>query len=107
VVHFDAAWDVSHRPIVRQKLRDAEQCLGESVNFGEVDCDENADLAASIPVTSVPLVAYYRNGRLVAALVGQKQNVQLRLERLLRGESIGYKDGADNDDVISLWPYTR
>ena len=89
VVQFDAKWDVSYRPMLRRKLEDAEIQLAEHVNFGEVDCDENADLARSMRVTSVPLVAYYRNGQLVAALGGYRQNVRLRIERLLRGEFIG------------------
>ena len=38
-------------------------------------------------------VAYYLDGKLVAALIGTGQNVLGRLERVLRGEPIGYKDG--------------
>jgi hypothetical protein len=42
---------------------------------------------------NVPLVAYYRDGRLVAALIGADQDVKARLERVLWGEPIGYNDG--------------
>jgi hypothetical protein len=74
-------------------MLDAQAALGGQVNLAEIDCDENAELARSIPVPNIPLVAYYRNGKLVAALVGGYQNVLARLERVLRGETIGYDDG--------------
>jgi hypothetical protein len=38
-------------------------------------------------------VAYYRNGELVTALIGGYKNLRARLERVLRGETIGYDDG--------------
>lgn len=94
-IHFDAEWDKSYRTLVRGKMKDAEQSLGEQVNFGEADCDRDPELAKSIPVLNVPLVAYYRNGRLIAALIGAQQNVRSRLQRILRGEPIGYDDGSE------------
>ncbi|HEV7300080.1 MAG TPA: thioredoxin family protein [Tepidisphaeraceae bacterium] len=88
VLHFDAEWDIAYRPQVRKSMVDAEAALGDQANFAEVDCDANVELARSIPVRSVPLVAYYRHGKLVAAIIGADQNVRERLERLLRGEKI-------------------
>jgi thioredoxin-like negative regulator of GroEL len=95
VVPFDAEWDVAYRPVLRRRMRmlEAEELLADQVNFGEVDCDTNLDLAESIPIPNVPSVVYYRNGELIVALVGAEQNVRARVERVLRGESIGYKDG--------------
>ena len=92
-VHFDAEWDFAYRPVLQRRMLEAEKLLADRVNFGEVDCDRNLDLAKSIPIPNVPLVAYYRNGELVAALIGAEQNVRARIERVLRGESIGYEDG--------------
>ena len=92
-IHFDAAWDVAYRPVVRQTMLDAERVLGDRVTFAEVDCDREVELARSIPVLNVPLVAYYREGKLIAALTGADQNVLARLERLLRNQPIGYGDG--------------
>jgi len=92
-VHFDAEWDFAYRPVLRRRMREAEEVLADRVNFGEVDCDRSLDLAKSIPIPNVPLVAYYRNGELVAALIGAEQDVRARMERVLRGESIGYEDG--------------
>jgi thioredoxin-like negative regulator of GroEL len=88
-IHFDAEWDTNYRTIVRRKMEEAEQALGEQVNFGEVDCDLAPDLAKSVPVLNVPSVAYYRKGVLIAALVGTEQDVRGGLERILRGEAIG------------------
>jgi thioredoxin-like negative regulator of GroEL len=93
VVPLDAEWDVAYRPVLRRRILEAEEVLADQVNFGEVDCDTNLDLAESIPIPNVPSVVYYRNGELIAALVGAEQNVRARVERVLRGESIGYKDG--------------
>jgi hypothetical protein len=88
-IHFDVAWDVRYRPILHGKMLEAENALGHRANFGEVDCDSNPELAKSIPVPNVPLVAYYRDGTLIAALVGADQNVRTQLERVLLGETIG------------------
>ena len=92
-LHFDAAWDARCRDQVRRSMREAEAALGEQASFAEIDCDADAKLAKSIPVLNVPLVAYYRDGRLVAALIGADQNVRARVERVLRGEKVGNKDG--------------
>ena len=63
--------------------------------FAEIDRDANAALAKSIPVANVPLVTYFRSGKLVAALIGAGQNVRARIERVRRGEAIGYNDGTN------------
>ena len=95
VIHFDAEWDIAPKAALRGKMQEAEAALSEVVNFGEIDCDRNPDLARAIPVLNVPLVAYYLDGKLVAALIGARQNVLARLRRVLRGEPIHYKDGTD------------
>lgn len=95
-IHFDAEWDVGGRPVTRLKMLEAEQVLSDHANFGEVDCDRELALAKSIPVLNVPLVAYYRDGKLVASLIGSGQDVRARLERVIRGEPIGHKDGTQS-----------
>jgi thioredoxin-like negative regulator of GroEL len=92
-VHFDAEWNESYRAVARRQMREAEASLGEQANFGEVDCDASPELARSIRILNVPSVAYYADGKLIAVLVGAKQDVRARLERILRGESIGRDDG--------------
>jgi thioredoxin-like negative regulator of GroEL len=95
VIHFDAEWDRRLRDITRLRMREAEQIYGDLANFGEVDADQQLKLATSIPILNVPLVAYYRDGKLVAALVGAGQNVRARLERVILRQPIGYHDGTD------------
>jgi hypothetical protein len=94
-IHFDAEWDIAYRPIVRKRMLDAEKELSDRANFGEVDVDRQKELAKSVRLLNVPAVGYYRDGQLVALLIGARQNVCHRLERVMRGEAIGYKDGND------------
>jgi thioredoxin 1 len=95
LIRFDAKWDVAYAPALQRRMQEAEQILADQVNFGEVDCDADPELAMSIPILNVPTVAYYRNGQLVVALVGAEQNVAARAARVLRGEPIEYQDGLD------------
>ena len=95
-IHFDAEWDVAYRPLLRQEMLEAEKELGDRANFGEVDVDRYMELAKSVRLRSVPTVGYYRDGQLVALLPGCRQNVRGRLERVMRGEAIGRKDGYDD-----------
>ena len=94
-VHFDAVWNAAHRERTRRAMRDAEAALGDAAaaGFAEVDCDAEPQLARSLRLANVSAVAYFRHGRLVAALVGSGQHVRARLERVLRGEPIGRDDG--------------
>jgi len=94
-LHFDCIWD-GYRQSLRETMQQAEEELGDKVNFGEIDCDQNAELARSLRVLNVPTVVYYSDGFPIAVLGGGRQNVRGRLERLLRGETIGYKDGLDD-----------
>jgi thioredoxin-like negative regulator of GroEL len=87
-IHVDANWNAKYRAVTRSAMADAEQVLAERVNFGEVDCDVDPELAKSVPIINLPSVAYYRNGMLVAALIGANQNVRLHLESILRGDPI-------------------
>lgn len=100
-IHFEADWDIGKHD-TRKAMRDAVRLLGNEVAFAEVDVDLEPDLARSIPVGNVPLVAYYRDGRLVAALIGTGQNVRARVVRVLAGEPIGYNDGTDELASTSL-----
>jgi thioredoxin-like negative regulator of GroEL len=94
-IHFDAGWAVAYRPLLRQKMLEAEKGLGDRAKFGEVDVDRDMELAKSVRLLNVPTVGYYRDGRLVAPLTGCRQNVRRRLERVMGEEAIGHKDGDD------------
>jgi hypothetical protein len=99
-VHFDADWDVGHRPNVRRRMSEASDLLGKEVNFGEVDWDREVDLVKSLRVITVPTVAYYLDGNLVSVLPGARQNIVGRLERLLLGHKIGRGDGLGHDVLV-------
>jgi len=91
VVHFDAAWNPGRAP-TRTRMLEAESQFRDRVGLAEVDVDAESELARSIPVSNISLVAYYRDAKLVAALIGVGQNVAARIDRLLRGARIGYAD---------------
>jgi hypothetical protein len=94
-IRFDADWDVAYRPLMRKRMLDAESELADKANFGEFDVDRNMELAKAVRLLNVPAVGYYRDGRFVALLIGSRQDVRCRLERVMRGEAIGYNDGND------------
>ena len=96
VIHFDTEWNSKYRDQVRRSMSEAQAAFGDQASFAEIDCDANVALARSIPVLNVPLIAYYRDGSLIAALIGANQNIHARTERVLRGEAIGRKDGTSN-----------
>jgi len=100
-IHFDAEWDVGHRPPTRRAMHAAAMELSHLVNFGEADIDADVELARRIGLLSVPLVAYYRRGELKAALIGTGQNVAARLKRLMNEQPIGYKDGTGFAPVVT------
>jgi|GEM_PF-494589 len=91
VIHFDAEWGAG-RDGTRQAMLEANRSLRGDIAFAEVDVDRCAALAKSIPIPSVPCIAYYRDGQLLAALVGANQNIVERVKRVLRDEPIGYQD---------------
>jgi thioredoxin-like negative regulator of GroEL len=94
-IHFDADWDVAYRPLMRISMLDAAKALADKANFGDVNVDRNVELAKAVRLLNVPAVGYYRDGCLVALLIGARQNVRRRLERVICGEAIGCKDGND------------
>ena len=73
-------------------FEEAAEALSSRVNFGEVNTDEFIRVK-SIPIANVPTVAYYKDGQLIAALVGAQQDVTARTQAMLDGKRIGRKDG--------------
>jgi hypothetical protein len=69
--------------------------LGKSAALGVVDVDgpDEAQILRSIPVSNVPCIGYYRDGELIALLVGQGQDVVARVRAVADGKPIGHKDG--------------
>lgn len=98
VILFDASWDVGPGSAIQCRFERAARAFAGRVNFGEVDCDEQARVATSIPVVNVPTVAYYKDGQLIAALVSAMQDVTARTQAMLDGKRIGRNDGWNVDD---------
>lgn len=82
-IHFDASWNATARHGMRIKMAEARAVFGDQVAIAEVDCDAELELAKSIPVVNVPLVAYYRGGQIFSAVVGM-HDVHANLERLMQ-----------------------
>ena len=95
VIHFDVPWDVGYRPGMRLEMKETSEVFSNGLDFAEVDCDAQHEIARAVPILNVPTVAYYRDGILVAALIGANQNVRARVERVLRNEPIGPEDGTE------------
>lgn len=92
VIHFDAAWNNTQRQI-RLVMAEVAAQNRDSVGLGEVDVDEQIELALAMDLGTVPIVAYYLRGELVAKIIGPGQDIGARIDRLLTGERIGHGDG--------------
>ena len=92
VVLFHAPWD-GGGTLIRPRFEKAAEALGGRVHFGEVNVDEATFAAKSIPILNVPTVAYFKDGQLIAALVGATQDVAARTQAVLDGKRIGRNDG--------------
>jgi thioredoxin-like negative regulator of GroEL len=84
VIHVDAAWN-TYRDAFREKMLAAQARLKEFVAFAEVDSDSQPELCKSLHVANVPQVAYFREGRLAATVVGADQDVFALTQELLNG----------------------
>jgi thioredoxin 1 len=102
VVLFDAPWDVGPGSLIRPRFEEAARAFDGRVRFGEVDCDELADVAKAIGLSNVPAVWYYEGGRLIAALVGVQQGVVARPRAMLGGGPIGRNDGREGGELIRI-----
>jgi len=87
VIHFDAGWD-GYRFTVTKNIDALIPLLNEEVSFGYVDVDEEQDLAKEIRLLDVPSVAYYQGAKLIATVIGVKQNIEDNIARMKRGEQL-------------------
>ena len=82
VVKYAASWCGPCRvlaPILENVIKDYND-----VNFGEVDIDQNIALAQKDGVRGVPMVVFYKNGKLLDKMVGLQpaQVYQSKIESL-------------------------
>ena len=88
VVLFDAPWDAAGGASIRPRLEQAAGHYAGQVQFGEVDVQEQVELARSVGVLNVPAVGYYRGGNLVGIFIGATQDVNANTSALLAGSEI-------------------
>ena len=88
VIHIDARWDRRYREIVSGRIHSLEAQFQNDISFGYIDCDAEQDYAREIGVVNVPTVAYYKERRLVAAVVGIQQDVAENIKRMRRGDTL-------------------
>ncbi len=80
LLEFWAPWCAPCRHLAPVLEEIAAEC-GESFVVGKMNVDEHPDAAMRYDVTSVPTLALFRNGEIVARLVGQV-NKQRLLEEI-------------------------
>lgn len=88
VILFDAPWDVGPGRTMRPLFLEAARTYGDRVGFGEVNVDEFVRRPGGVAIANVPVVVYYRRGKVVAEMVGAGQDVSGWTQALLDGEPI-------------------
>jgi hypothetical protein len=86
VIHCDAQWD-GYRLIVERNIKEIEANTPD-VGFGYVDVDCDIDFAREANLLNVPTVIYYRGNNLIAAVIGQMQDIRGNIAKLRSGEAI-------------------
>jgi hypothetical protein len=95
-VLFDApAWNMTYRLGTAERFAAAAAALGGLAALGFVDIDgpDEVEMCKALPVSNVPLIAYYRDGVLVARTIGIGQHVVARVTAVIEGRPIGRRDG--------------
>jgi thioredoxin-like negative regulator of GroEL len=87
VIHIDAKWD-GYQKVVADRVDSLESELRQDVSFGSIDSDTEQEYVREIGIVNVPSVAYYRGDRLVASIVGVRQDIAENIKRLQQGEQL-------------------
>lgn len=76
VVDFSAEWC---GPCKRQYpiLASIAKQMEGKVNFANIDVDENPNIAQQLGITSIPLLVFYKNGKIVHKVVGLQPEADL------------------------------
>jgi len=84
LVDFSATWCGPCRAMEPALHAVAKQMEGK-MNFAQVDVDESPNLAAGLKISSIPFLAFYRNGKLIDKVIGQQseEDLKKKIEELL------------------------
>ncbi|HEX7863018.1 MAG TPA: thioredoxin family protein [Verrucomicrobiae bacterium] len=86
VIHLDAAWD-GYGKLFAEKLVAASKAMPD-VGFATMDSDKEEAFARTIGLTNVPMALYFHGEKLIASIIGHKQDLQENIRRVKAGESI-------------------
>ncbi len=77
VVDFSAEWC---GPCKRQYpiLEAIAKEMQGKVNFANIDVDENPNIAAELEISSIPLLVFYKDGKIVHKIVGLQPQAELK-----------------------------
>lgn len=86
LVDFWATWCgpcLMQAPILDELMKEYES--NSSVKIGKLDTDENQDIASRYNIMSIPNLKFFKNGQLVAELVGlsDKDRIKEKIEEVL------------------------
>ncbi len=86
LVDFWATWCgpcLMQAPILDELMKEYEK--NPNVKIGKLDTDENQDIAGRYNIMSIPNLKFFKNGQLVAELVGlsDKERIKEKIEEVL------------------------